>query len=404
MVDFPCIEFRLHNQMLKILALTLVLSTIGAISSEMYIPSMPYIATWFKTSDTIIQYSFTAYMIGSVVPALFFGALADIYGRKKIILIALTIGLIGTIGCLFSTSAWIFIFCRFIQGFGFSSTNGLGRALLRDHYDGEQFAKYSSYLSMAFAFSVDITPFFGGVLQKYFNWHAIFVFLTLFNLISIYVAYKFPFKDAAENNGFKWKEMFVNYYKITQNKPFMRYNFIAAFMYSIFICYLSMASFLWETRLGVSPETFGLLTLMLSLFYVCSCYLNSILVKFGVGKILKLGLCVVLVAGLSLLLMDFLSLNKITFFIAMAMVFAGSGLVFANSSSMGMSSVNVNFSSASAFYSFSSIVAAALFSLLISQFNATSVLPLAITVIILSGMALIIHLGHETILQVNYVK
>ncbi len=105
--------------MFKIIALTLVLSTIGAISSEMYIPSMPYITAWFNTTDTTVQYSFTAYMLGSILPALFFGTLADIYGRKRIILIALSIGLVATIGCLFATSIWFFIACRFIQGFGY---------------------------------------------------------------------------------------------------------------------------------------------------------------------------------------------------------------------------------------------------------------------------------------------
>ena len=390
--------------MFKIIALTTILSTIGAISSEMYIPSMPYIAAWFHTDATTVQYSLSAYMLGTTIPALFFGSLADIYGRKRVILIALTLGLIGTLGCLWAPTVVIFIICRFIQGFGFSSTNGLGRALLRDYYSGEEFAKYSSYLSMAFAFSVDITPFFGGVLQKHFNWHAIFIFLVIFNCISLYVANKFPFRQIEIKSQFNWKNMFLSYCDIIFNRVFMRYNLIAACMYSVFMCYLTVASFLWEQKLGISPEKFGLLTLFLSLFYVGSCYLNSFLVRFGVDKILQYGLIVVLLAGFGLIIFGGVFPGKIAFFILMAMIFAGSGLVFSNSSSMGMSSIKENFSSASAFYSFSSIVVATIFSAIISQFNALSFLPLAIIVICLSGLSLLVHIRRRNILQVNYVE
>ncbi|AUR52185.1 MFS transporter [Aquella oligotrophica] len=391
--------------MFKIIALATILSTIGAISSEMYIPSMPYMATWFHTNDTTVQYSLTAYMLGTIIPALFFGSLADIYGRRKIILIALGIGLIGTLGCLCAPTIGVFIACRFIQGFGFSSTNGLGRALLRDHYSGETFAKYSSYLSMAFAFSVDVTPFFGGILQKNFDWHAIFIFLLVFNCISLYVASKFPFRQIENRNTqFKWKEMVISYLNISRNKIFMRYNLIAACMYSIFMCYLTVASFLWQKTLGVSPETFGLLTLFLSLFYVASCYLNSFLVRFGVDRILQYGLIVVLIAGGGLAISGDLFKGQVVFFVLMAMIFAGSGMVFSNASSMGMSSVKENFSSASAFYSFSSIVVATVFSAIISQFNELSFLPLAIIVICLAGLSLLVHIRRKIILQVNYAE
>jgi MFS family permease len=390
--------------MFKIIALTTILSTIGAISSEMYIPSMPYITAWFHTNPTVVQYSLSAYMLGTTIPALFFGSLADIYGRRRIILIALTIGLAGTIGCLFSQSIAFFILCRFIQGLGFSSTNGLGRALLRDYYSGEEFAKYSSYLSMAFAFSVDVTPFFGGILQKHFNWHAIFVFLTLFNCISLFVAAKFPFREIPFKGGFKWREMLSSYYQISCNKVFMRYSIVAGCMYSVFMCYLTVASFLWEKRLGVSPEDFGLLTLFLSFFYVGSCYLNSFLIRFGVDRVLQYGLLLVLSAGIGLMVFGAFFPGKISFFLLLGMVFAGSGLVFSNSSSMGMSSIKENFSSASAFYSFISIVVAAVFSAIISQFNALSFLPLAIMISCLSAVSLVIHVRRKNILQVNYAE
>ena len=86
------------------------------------------------------------FIFGSLAPALFFGSLADCYGRRKVIMIALVVGLLGTVGCLYTDSVYAFIFYRFVQGFGFSSTNGIGRALLRDHCEGKEFAKYSSHI------------------------------------------------------------------------------------------------------------------------------------------------------------------------------------------------------------------------------------------------------------------
>ncbi len=379
--------------MFKILALTLVLSTIGAITAEMYIPSLPYIAASFHVNHSLIQYSLTFYMLGTIVPALFLGALADIYGRKRIIVISLLVGLSGTLGCLFAKSIGMFIFCRFIQGLAFSSTNGLGRALLRDYYKGEQFAKYSSYLSMGFALSVDLTPFVGGVFQKLFNWHSIFVFLFLFNLMSLSVALKFPFKKIREKQSFNFRRMFVNYLVICKNLKFQQYNIIAACTYSVFMSYLSVAAFLWETRLHVSPDGFGLITLLLSGCYVGSCYLNSRIVRFGLNKVLRLGLLLTLAAGVVLLVSGIDGyVSRLDLFFTIGLFFIGSGLVFANSSAMAMSSITDNFSSASALYSFTSIVVGALFSAIINLFDATNVLPLAIIIIFLALSSLVMEL------------
>ncbi|RTL11975.1 MAG: MFS transporter [Neisseriaceae bacterium] len=391
--------------MFKLLALTLILSTIGAIAAEMYIPALPFIGASFHASDTVIQYSFTAFIFGSLAPALFFGSLADCYGRRKVIMIALVVGLLGTVGCLYTDSVYAFIFYRFVQGFGFSSTNGIGRALLRDHCEGKEFAKYSSYLSMAFALSVDITPFLGGVIQHHFNWRAIFVFLFLFNLLSIAVAWKFPFKAVVEKRKFNLKNMFRDYKVICINREYMHYNLIATLMYSVFMSYLAVAAFIWETRLGLTPDQFGLLALFLSGFYVSGCYVNSHLVCYGLERVLQLGVFLVLCSGVILLsfaLND--SLTRIQFFGVLGLIFFASGLVFANASALAMSSINSNFASASALFSFSSVAGSAVITAIINFFNPTSIMPLALIVIILAIMAHLILFTLKNFSQVNYAE
>ena len=382
--------------MFKILSLTLVLSTIGAIASEMYIPSMPFITAWFHVDNKYIQYSLTAYLFGSLIPALFFGALADVYGRKKIILSALLLGLVGTLGCLFAPNIYIFIFCRFIQGFGFSSTNGIGRALLRDYYEGAEFAKYSSYLSMGFALSVDITPFIGGVLQRLFNWHMVFAFLALFNLAALYVAVHFPFKKISHAKEFNLRVMLRNYLSLTKNPQFIRGSLIGALVYSVFVCYLSTAAFFWEKKLKLSSDGFGLITLLLSASYILGCFLNSRIVRFGLQKVLRYGLLLIFSAGF--LLFCFALNNTLTvwqLFLVISMIFAGSGLVFANASSLAMSSIEVNFSSASALFSFNSTMAAVIFSGIINLFDATQIMPLAIMIMFLTGCAILIQRSYK---------
>ena len=85
----------------------------------------------------------TAYLIGTVVGALFFGRMTDIYGRKMLFMVTLGVYLIATIATAFSFNFWWFFACRVLTGAGIggeysainSAIDELIPARVRGHVD-----------------------------------------------------------------------------------------------------------------------------------------------------------------------------------------------------------------------------------------------------------------------------
>lgn len=112
--------------------MTLLLATITAIqplSTDMYLPSLLSIGTYFQTDMSKVQFTLTAFMVGFAIGQIFYGPYADKYGRKPVLLVSLSIYVIGTIMCLFAPNIETLILGRFLQAFGGCGPVVLGRAI-----------------------------------------------------------------------------------------------------------------------------------------------------------------------------------------------------------------------------------------------------------------------------------
>jgi len=141
----------INKQQIKFFAFVVIISTIGQMSAEVYVPSLPYIAREFNVSDSLVQLSISYFLLGMGITAIFFGYISDFIGRRKILLISSIISSIGTFICCAAPNIYWLIIGRLCQGVGFSGVSGMGNAILRDKFHGVEYAKYLSYLGIAFA-------------------------------------------------------------------------------------------------------------------------------------------------------------------------------------------------------------------------------------------------------------
>lgn len=78
------------------------LSALGPLSIDMYLPSFKYIASYLNTDIANVTLSLTSYFIGISIGQLIYGPITDKYGRKKPLIVGLTIFSITAIACVFS--------------------------------------------------------------------------------------------------------------------------------------------------------------------------------------------------------------------------------------------------------------------------------------------------------------
>jgi EmrB/QacA subfamily drug resistance transporter len=117
---------------------------------------------------------FTAYMLSSTITVPIFGKLADLYGRKPILLFGIGLFLVGSIASGLSTSMNMLIAFRILQGLGAGAMQPVSLTVVGDIYTLEQRAKVQGAFSAVWGLSGLVGPLTGGLIVKYLSWHWVF--------------------------------------------------------------------------------------------------------------------------------------------------------------------------------------------------------------------------------------
>ena len=106
----------------------------------------------------------TAYLITATIVTPLYGKLGDIYGRKKLFTIAISIFIVGSVLCTFATSMGTLAFYRAVQGLGAGGLFALALAIIGDIVPPRERAKYQGYFLAVFGTASVLGPVIGGFL------------------------------------------------------------------------------------------------------------------------------------------------------------------------------------------------------------------------------------------------
>lgn len=163
------------------------LSMLGQFAIVAYLPAFAVIAEELGASNQQIQQSLTAYMLPFALMIPWHGAISDAVGRRRMILIGCTLFTAGSLICAAAESIWGFNTGRALQGASSGIGIIVGRALVRDLFEGMHGQKVMAIVSMIFALAPAIAPIAGGWLLESTGWRGIFVFLALVST-SLFIA------------------------------------------------------------------------------------------------------------------------------------------------------------------------------------------------------------------------
>ncbi len=235
------------------------LSMLGPFSIDTYLPAFPYIQADLHASAIEVQQTLTAYMLAFAGMVLWHGALSDAFGRRNIIIVSLVLFAIGTFGCAASHSVhylWVF---RIMQGVSSGAGVVVGRAIIRDLYEGAAAARLLSLVTMIFSIAPAIAPILGGVIVKLLDWRAIFLFLLGYTVLLILFCYRRlpeslpPFKRQPFNPGF----LAHSYGAIFRSPLFHMKAGVVALNFAGLFLYISAAPVMLPTHLHLGPDQFG---------------------------------------------------------------------------------------------------------------------------------------------------
>ncbi|HEX8680059.1 MAG TPA: multidrug effflux MFS transporter, partial [Chthoniobacterales bacterium] len=169
------------------------LSMIGPFAIDTYLPSFPEMETSLRATALQVQQSLTAYLIPFAVMSLWHGSISDALGRRRVVLVALVFLAITSVGCALAPSIetlWIF---RALQGTAAGAGFVVGRAVVRDVYEGHVAQRVMATVTMIFTVAPAIAPVLGGWLHEWFGWRSVFYFLALFSaVLGVWCAVSLP--------------------------------------------------------------------------------------------------------------------------------------------------------------------------------------------------------------------
>ena len=151
-----------------------LLSVIGLFASEMYVPALGTIQSYFHSDAAKVGLSISIYMTGFAVAQLFYGALSDQIGRKPPLLVGLVVFLAGTLGCVFATTIEAFLAFRLVQALGVGAAYVLWQPMVFDLFQGAEVQRLFARLMALGSLSPALAPLFGGYLTKALGWHSVF--------------------------------------------------------------------------------------------------------------------------------------------------------------------------------------------------------------------------------------
>lgn len=284
------------------LALAMLLG-LQPLTTDLYLPTLPALATHFAAPMTALQMTMAATVLCFGIGQLFWGPVADRFGRRPVLLTGVSLYLAASIGATFaSTIDWL-ILMRAVQGATMAAAVVCGRAMVRDLYEPQQGAQVMARGLTGLGIVALTGPLLGGALTAMFGWRAAFAAISLLSGATLlFIARRLPETQPNLNlQALHGGPLLRTWARMPRNRTFAGYAGLSACSYAALVLYLAGSSFVMMRLLGLSPVQYGLTLLGTSVAYITGTVLCRRLVpRWGLAGTARHGMLLCLTGALTL--------------------------------------------------------------------------------------------------------
>jgi EmrB/QacA subfamily drug resistance transporter len=164
----------LRSERGPVLGAVMLSTSLIAIDSTIIATAVPSIVADIG-GFTQFPWLFSIYLLAQAVTVPVCGKLADLFGRKPVLLVGISVFLLGSVLCGAAWSMPVLIAARVVQGLGAGAIAPMTVTVVGDLYTTAERAKVQAYIASVWAVSSVVGPTLGGVLSEYASWRWIFL-------------------------------------------------------------------------------------------------------------------------------------------------------------------------------------------------------------------------------------
>ena len=321
----------------RLLTLTL-LTGLSALTLNLMLPSLRQMALYFGVPYGLMQLAVSLYLALSAVIQILIGPISDRFGRRPVVLAALVVFLLATVGTLLAPNATVFLAFRMVQAV-VTAGMVLSRAVVRDMVEGPRAASMIGYVTMGMSLVPMIGPVLGGTLEEAFGWQSTFIMLLVLGLAVTALTWA-DMGETATTAQRSFAQQIRLYPALLGAGRFWAYCGAASFASGCFYAFLGGAPYVGAKVFGLTPSSIGLAFALPAIGYAAGNFIaGRFSVRFGMNPMIVAG-TMVTTGGMALLgLVTWAGLsNPATFFGAMVALGVGNGMALPNANA-GMLSV-----------------------------------------------------------------
>ncbi|OYU39954.1 MAG: Bcr/CflA family drug resistance efflux transporter [Pseudorhodobacter sp. PARRP1] len=271
----------------KIVTLTL-LAGLSALTMNIFLPSLPGMAAYFDAPYALMQLSVALYLALSAVLQILIGPISDRYGRRNVVLAALVLFLIATVGTLTAPNATAFLIFRMAQAV-VAAGIVLSRAVVRDMVSDAEAASMIGYVTMGMSLVPMIGPVIGGYLDEWFGWQANFGLLLGLGVVVTALCWA-DLGETATLQRLSFREQLRTYPALLKSRRFWGYCGAAAFSSGCFYAYLGGAPYVGTKVYHLTSSRIGQLFAITAVGYMAgNFFAGRYSARMGMNKMVLIG-------------------------------------------------------------------------------------------------------------------
>jgi DHA1 family bicyclomycin/chloramphenicol resistance-like MFS transporter len=381
------------------LALTVVLAlltALGPLSTDMYLPSLPAIAADFGATTGQAQLTLSAFLLGFAAGQFFYGPVSDRVGRKPVLLFGLGLFTLASLVCALAPTIEVLVGARFVQALGASGPIVLGRAIVRDFYEGPRAGRELSRMGTIMGVVPAIAPVIGGLIAQFSGWRVTFGVMILCGAaIAATVILRLPESIRAKSDmPISFLSILKGFGYVLGHPGYRVYVALSMLTYGGLFAFISGSSFVLQGLYGLSELAYAFSFAFVVTGYITGTYLAQRLVgPRGLDGTIRPGVACLALGGLAMLILVALGVpSSLAISGPMAVYGIGVGLTMPQAMASALMPFPGRAGAASSLLGICQMTFAAILGILLGQGLGASALPLPATIATTGILALAVFL------------